>query len=99
MTVNELVKLDRVTDEQIKQCAYGIEYFAGDGMSAEEWDRLVALRKRLHEIEDMEKAIRRARREGRTMQMILADCGHYTTEVMNASVGTACPNCYDRMSD
>ena len=27
-----------------------------------------------------------------------ADCGHATTEIMTASLGTSCPNCYDRMS-
>lgn len=29
-------------------------------------------------------------------------CGHtvyYKCEVMSASMGTSCPNCYDRMSD
>lgn len=28
-----------------------------------------------------------------------ADCGHLTAWPMSASLGTACPDCYDRMSD
>lgn len=30
---------------------------------------------------------------------VLCDCGHYSTQPMNASLGTSCPDCYDRMSD
>ena len=30
---------------------------------------------------------------------ILCDCGHYTESPMSASLGTSCPDCYDRMSD
>ena len=32
-------------------------------------------------------------------QSVLCDCGHYTTSPMSASMGTSCPDCYDRMSD
>jgi len=32
-------------------------------------------------------------------QMTLCDCGHYTESPMSASLGTSCPDCYDRMSD
>lgn len=32
-------------------------------------------------------------------KMVLCDCGHYTTSPMSASFGTACPDCYDKMSD
>lgn len=33
--------------------------------------------------------------------MVLCSCGHEvpSSQVMNASRGTACPDCYDRMSD
>ena len=32
---------------------------------------------------------------------VLCDCGHmtYPNLVMNASLGTSCPDCYDRLSD
>jgi len=29
----------------------------------------------------------------------LCDCGHWSTQSMSASLGSACPDCYDRMSD
>jgi len=34
-------------------------------------------------------------------KMVLCDCGHTVPEswVMRASLGTACPDCYDEMSD
>ena len=31
--------------------------------------------------------------------MTLCDCGHYTSSPMSASMGSSCPDCYDRMSD
>ena len=35
------------------------------------------------------------------VRMIRCDCGHEVPEgqAMNASLGTACPSCYDRMSN
>jgi hypothetical protein len=35
------------------------------------------------------------------VKMVLCSCGHEvpSSQVMNASRGTACPDCYDRMSD
>lgn len=41
---------------------------------------------------------RQARREASYAE---CDCGHRVpaAQVMTASLGTACPNCYDRMSD
>ena len=32
-------------------------------------------------------------------KLTLCDCGHYTESPMSASLGTSCPDCYDRMSD
>jgi len=31
--------------------------------------------------------------------LTLCDCGHYTDLPMSASLGTSCPDCYDRMSN
>ena len=31
--------------------------------------------------------------------LTFCDCGHYTEWPMTASLGTSCPDCYDRMSD
>lgn len=32
------------------------------------------------------------------LDLTKADCGHATEEILSASLGTSCPNCYDRMS-
>lgn len=42
-----------------------------------------------------------ARRAQQDAEMVLCDCGHRVpaNQVMNASLGTSCPDCYDRMSD
>jgi len=32
-------------------------------------------------------------------KLIKCDCGHHTAHPMRASLGTSCPDCYDRMSD
>ena len=32
-------------------------------------------------------------------KLTLCDCGHYTASPMSASMGSSCPDCYDRMSD
>lgn len=39
------------------------------------------------------------RRQPQPLPETLCDCGHYSAHPMNASRGTSCPNCYDRMSD
>lgn len=33
------------------------------------------------------------------VKLIKCDCGHSTAHPMRASLGTSCPDCYDRMSD
>ena len=37
----------------------------------------------------------------RRQALVLCDCGHRVPKswVMSTSLGTACPDCYDRMSD
>lgn len=43
----------------------------------------------------------RRKRAPRPVQLVECDCGHRVERalVMNASRGTSCPDCYDRMSD
>ena len=45
--------------------------------------------------------IRRKRAERPAPQLVRCDCGHSVERalVMSASLGTSCPDCYDRMSD
>lgn len=47
-----------------------------------------------------EDLIRAAQKPTRA-KMIKCDCGHTVPQswAMNASTGTSCPDCYDRMSD
>lgn len=50
----------------------------------------------------IEDEIEAARLSGRRAQkMVRCSCGHTVPEswVMSASRGTACPDCYDRLSD
>jgi hypothetical protein len=41
------------------------------------------------------------RRTAPAVEMVRCDCGHMTisAQVLHASLGTSCPDCYDRMSD
>jgi len=43
----------------------------------------------------------RMKRTPKPIDMVLCDCGHEVARVhvMRASLGTSCPDCYDRMSD
>ncbi len=43
----------------------------------------------------------RRKRVVQPVQLVRCDCGHSVERalVMNASLGTSCPDCYDRMSD
>lgn len=56
----------------------------------EDVDRVVAL---------MREA--QARRAAKRPETVRCDCGHTVARnmVMSASLGTSCPDCYDRMSD
>lgn len=52
---------------------------------------------------DWDDRIRRAPtlRASATREMVMASCGHTVsrTILMSASMGTTCPDCYDRMSE
>lgn len=100
VTVNDLLKREHVTDEEILDCDYGLANFTFNRIpSPIETIRLRKMRSRLGELEAIRKAARQARTANRQVRMELADCGHHTTEKMNASHGSSCPDCYDRMSD
>jgi len=100
MLITELLKREQVTDQEIKDSAYGIENFTFDTIPTPvETARLRQMRVRLQELETMKKAALRARVAGKQVRMELADCGHYTIEKMSTSHGSSCPDCYDRMSD
>lgn len=50
---------------------------------------------------DHSHGIIRRRRSAPPVQLVRCSCGHSVParQVMNASLGTSCPDCYDRMSD
>ena len=92
-----------LTDEDVMELAYMISHF-------EPWDVnayslrhqnavLGELRPRLKELEAQELARRQAQQALRIAR-VMCDCGHSVaaSQRMNASMGTACPDCYDRMS-
>jgi len=101
MTINEILAnpelATSITDAEIKNLAYGITYYSPWGDDPDTaWDTLRVLRNRLAQIESQER-----QPQSRTAKMVRCDCGH-TVEadlVMSASLGTSCPDCYDRMSD
>jgi hypothetical protein len=43
----------------------------------------------------------RMKRTPKPVKMVMCDCGHEVpaSQAMSASMGTSCPDCYDRMSD
>lgn len=47
------------------------------------------------------EAVAIERAQGTTRDMVRCGCGHTVARslVMSASLGTCCPNCYDRLSD
>ncbi|MBC8457222.1 MAG: hypothetical protein H8D67_04405 [Deltaproteobacteria bacterium] len=100
MLITDLLQQAQATDQEILDSAYGIENFTFDTIpSPAESKRLRQMRNRLDELKAMKRVALRARVAGKQTRMVLADCGHYTIEVMSTSRGSSCPNCYDRMSN
>lgn len=89
-------QIKNLTDEEIKEAAYGIKYFEpdpwGPKLTAREWAVMGMLEQRLKSIEAKPKP-KRLRAEP-----ILCGCGHYDNHPMSTSLGTSCANCYDEMS-
>ena len=108
--LSRMAERTEITDEEIKGLAYGIEYaeFANGeieaaGLTVTEYiARKRELHARLKEIERAKRAAKSGRPQadypdGRTL-----DCGcvvYYKSEVLTASLGTSCADCYDEMSD
>ena len=102
-TINDYLKmsdseLKNISDDTISQMSYGIKYFdfgaAGIKATKRDWQIMEYLRNRLQAIE-----IKPTAKTG-IRAFIECDCGHAVPRklVMNASLGTSCPDCYDRMS-
>ena len=110
MTINEVFEMtreqrDALTDEQIVHLSYAINYYSP--MDSAQWTSWWArdlainqeLKARLSSIEQARRATQRC--NVRLVRMVRCDCGHTVpaSEVMTASLGTSCPDCYDRMSN
>lgn len=56
---------------------------------------------RFNSIESESKPVESESIEPVEVGLVIADCGHRCSKnvIMSASMGTSCPNCYDRMSD
>lgn len=104
-TVNDaLVAADSefsaMSDENIRQLSYGIERFEFSPYNAAPFNRPTPeMRRRLAEMRNRLNEMKRPRQRPREQPETLCDCGHYTAHPMNASQGTSCPDCYDRMSN
>jgi len=89
-------QLEQITDEQVKALDYGIKYFSFGAAEMEPTARRLAviekLAARLPKVEVV--AVEIAPR-------VWCDCGHRVprTQRMSTSRGTACLDCYDRMSN
>jgi len=95
--ITELLQQETVTDAEILDCAYAVENY--QAATSEHRQQLAALRARLNEMETMKRTALFARAAGQQVRAQIADCGHYTIEIMSTSQGTSCPDCSDRMSD
>lgn len=94
--------VDAIPDGEISD-NYGIRYgdFSMSHYSEETRDRMHLARRRQSALEDEAKA-RRAQQPATSAPIISCpNCGRetYRSNLMNASLGTACPECYDDLSD
>lgn len=91
-------ELSEISDDTIRRLDYGIKYFdfgaAGIRPTQRDWDVMEILRNRLGSLET-KSVVHKTEAE-----IVLCDCGHTVEKIlrMNASSGTCCPDCYDRMS-
>ena len=104
LTMNQMIRMTEeeraaVSDETILHMAYGIENFSLDGMFTDRDDlaRLIqikrSLKNRLHALESARKEAKQA-----ALGYVKCNCGHMSQHPMSTSSGTACDDCYDRMS-
>ena len=94
-----------LTDEQILSLAYGIKYYSVNNPDATVEENRYAFQHDLPILQELKTRLAEIRTGKQSAKpapsMTRCDCGHTveSINVMNASRGTACPDCYDRMSD
>jgi len=109
MLINDIFEMPEaeraaLTDEQIAELAYGIEYFSVEAgpqarhqmsIMQELYVRLAAVKAATAQRQQPQQQ----RHDYPTGRVLDCGCTVYDAiEVMNASLGTACADCYDRMS-
>ena len=89
MRAGEITTTEAADYARSHKMGYAVEY-----MEAADWEMLGALRRAY-------RASAIAQPAPVSRPMVTADCGHSVSRnlLMNASTGTACPDCYDRMSE
>ena len=91
ITINEILEtpelINSLTASDIKKMEYGIEYFDLDSAYTM-WGKQPPSKS--------EDTLRKLK--ARLNTTVECDCGHGTELPMKASLGTSCPDCYDRMS-
>ena len=99
------VKEGRMTAEDaaallLKKSEYALDYYEpwGDMNTVETCDVLRSIRAAARKIKEAQP---KNTTPCATPELVLCGCGHRVpkSQVMHASMGTACPDCYDRMSD
>ena len=97
-TINELITEVRNGNMTVEEAAVEVHPYAAryyepsDG----EWDTYQAIRQEFERRQAPPKAV-----TSPDVPMRRCSCGHTIPEnlVMSASMGTSCPDCYDKMSD
>lgn len=95
--VEDEAELDRYLNAYLTRAPYGTEVkFA----TRDEAIAAMARGKALKHGDEWYMEIRQKPEPRPAPETVRADCGHSVTrmQLMNASSGTACPRCYDRMS-
>ena len=108
MLINDIFEMteterNALTDAQIVDLEYGIKYFSVEAgpEARHQMSILTALSVRLEAIRTARTASPKpaVHQDYRTGRILDCGCTVYNShEVMNASLGTACASCYDRLS-
>ena len=100
-TLEGAEKLSEITDDEIKQMERQIKYYdpfvanlGKDDIAIKHHEIQSTLKARLNELS--KPAPKPAPRP--VSAETKCDCGHYDEYPMSTSTGTACANCYDRLS-
>ena len=101
-TINEILyfsdeQIDNLGDDEILKLSYAIKYFDFYGMTITERtiQTMDKLRNRLKGLNEP-----KINKLYEPLDYVMCDCGHEVLQSLKmcASLGTSCPDCYDKMS-